>query len=441
MAGGIWTRQNKVRPGVYMNFESQGTATTTLGERGTVTMAVPLSWGPTKQLVTVEAGADPFDVLGYDITAVEMLPVREALKRAQKLLLYRLNTGVKATATSGNLVITAKHGGVRGNDITVVITTNIDDVTKFDVHTLVAGSEQDIQTVANIDALANNDWVVFSATGTDKTLAASAGVPLMSGTDGAVTNADHTAYLELLEVTEFNTVGLMSDDTTLKALYTAFVKRQREDEGKKIQAVMPNYPTADYEGVISVKNGVVLSDQTVVDRVKAVAWVAGATAGAAVSQSLTYVAYDDAVDVDVKYTNSQIESALLAGEFLFTASKGRAIVEQDINTFRSYTLTKGTERSKNRVIRVLDGLANDCKDTFEQYHIGKTDNSADGRNLFRSALTNIANSYQGFGAIQNFNSQTDVSVVAGEARDSIFVEMSIQPVDSIEKIYMRVKVK
>lgn len=441
MAGGIWTRQNKVRPGVYINFESQGTATSALGERGTVTMGVPLSWGPTKQLVTVEAGADPFDVLGYDITAVEMLPVREALKRAQKLLLYRLNTGIKATATSGNLDITAKHGGVRGNDITVVITTNIDDVTKFDVHTLVAGAEQDKQTASNIDTLVNNDWVVFAAAGTDKTLAAAAGVPLTSGTDGAVTNADHTAYLELLEVTEFNTVGLMSDDTTLKALYTAFVKRQREDEGKKIQAVMPNYPTADYEGVISVKNGVILSDQTVVDRVKAVAWVAGATAGASVSQSLTYTAYDDAVDVDVKYTNTQIISALLAGEFLFTASKGRALVEQDINTLRSFTLEKDKDFRKNRVIRVFDGLANDSKDSFEQFNIGQTDNSTDGRNLFRSSLTNIVNSYQGFGAIQNFNSQTDILVLAGEEKDAIFVEMNIQSVDSIEKIYMKVKVK
>ncbi|OMF17048.1 phage tail sheath protein [Paenibacillus amylolyticus] len=441
MAGGIWTRQNKVRPGVYMNFESVGTATTALGERGTVTMAVPLSWGPSKQLVTVEAGADPFDALGYDITAAEMLPVRETLKRAQKLLLYRLNEGVKATATSGNLRVTGIHGGVRGNDITIVIQANIDDTTKFDVSTLVAGAEQDKQTVSDIDGLIKNAWVTFAASGADKDLTASAGVPLTGGTDGAVTNADHTGYLELLEVTDFNTVGLMSDEMTLKAIYTAFVKRQRENEGKKIQLVVPNYPTADYEGVISVKNGVVLSDQTVIDRVKAVAWVAGATAGAAVSQSLTYAAYDDAVDVDVKYTNSQIEEAMLRGEFLFTASRGRAIVEQDINTFRTYNLTKGAERSKNRVIRVLDGLANDFKDTFEQYYIGKTDNSADGRNLFRSALTNIVNSYQGFGAIQNFNSQTDVSVLAGEAKDSIFVELDIQPVDSIEKIYMRVRVK
>lgn len=441
MAGGIWTRQNKVRPGVYMNFESVGTATTALGERGTVTMAVPMSWGPSKQLVIVEAGADPFDALGYDITAAEMLPVRETLKRAQKLLLYRLNEGVKATATSGNLRVTGIHGGVRGNDITIVIQSNIDDTTKFDVSTLVAGAEQDKQTVSNIDGLIKNAWVTFAASGADKDLTASAGVPLTGGTDGAVTNADHTGYLELLEVTDFNTVGLMSDDMTLKAIYTAFVKRQRENEGKKIQLVVPNYPTADYDGVISVKNGVVLSDQTVIDRVKAVAWVAGATAGASVSQSLTYAAYDDAVDVDVKYTNTQIEEALLGGEFLFTASRGRAMVEQDINTCRTYTLTKGAERSKNRVIRVLDGLANDFKDTFELYYIGKTDNSADGRNLFRSALTNIVNSYQGFGAIQNFNSQTDVSVLAGEAKDAIFVELDIQPVDSIEKIYMRVRVK
>ncbi|MGP3782463.1 phage tail sheath C-terminal domain-containing protein [Paenibacillus sp. 1A_MP2] len=86
-------------------------------------------------------------------------------------------------------------------------------------------------------------------------------------------------------------------------------------------------------------------------------------------------------------------------------------------------------------------MANDSKETFDQYYIGKVGNSADGRNLLRSALTNIANTYQGFGAIQNFNSQTDITVLAGEATDAVYVEMDIQPVDAIEKIYMRVKVK
>lgn len=438
MAGGTWTNQNKDRPGVYITTVSEPQPLGTIGERGIVGMALSLPWGPSKQLITVEAGADTSTVLGFDITDATLLLVKEALKRAKTLLLYRLNEGVNAKATQGTLTATAKYSGIRGNDISIVIQANIDDPAKFDVKTLLGGVLKDVQTVTNISGLKSNDWVVFSGTGS---LTATAGIPLTGGTDGTVTNAEHTAFHSALELQDFNTVALTVDDPQLKAVYTAFMKRLREDEGKKVQAVMANYPTADYEGVISVKNGVVLSDGTQITPEKAVAWVAGATAGAGVNQALTYSAYDDAVDVSPRYTNSQIITALQAGEFLFTPSAGKAAVEQDINTLHSFTVDKSGKFRKNRVIRVLDGIANDIKRIFEKFYIGKVDNNDDGRNLLKNEIISYINSLQNVNAIQNFDSQNDVTVLPGTESDSVYVELSIQPVDSIEKIYMKVRVK
>ncbi|WP_068786617.1 phage tail sheath family protein [Paenibacillus phocaensis] len=438
MAGGTWTSQNKVRPGVYVNTVSEPKALGAVGERGVVALALSLPWGPEKQIVTVEAGADTMDVLGFDINDPALLLVRESLKRAKTLLLYRLNSGDKATANAGDLTATAKYSGTRGNAISVVVQANIDDPDKFDVKTLVSGVVVDSQTVTAISELAANGWVTWSGNGD---LTATAGVNFTGGTDGAVTNADHTAFLTALELLDFNTVGLTVDDTTLKPLYTAFVRRLREDEGKKVQAVVPNYQAADYEGVISVKNGVVLSDGTTLTAGQAVAWVAGATAGATVSQALTYTAYDDAVDVSPRYTNSQIEAALLSGEFVFTPSNGRAIVEQDINTLHSFTPEKGKQFRKNRVLRVLDGIANDLKTTFENFYLGKVDNNADGRNLLKSEIIAYMNTLQAINAIQNFDAQTDVTLVAGNESDAVYAEIGAQPVDAIEKIYMKVRVK
>lgn len=438
MAAGTWTTQNKVRPGVYINFESVPKPLGTVGDRGIVTMALPLSWGEAKKIITIEAGEDPFNKLGYDITSTQLLLIREALKRAKTLLLYRLNTGTKATATIDNLTVAAKYGGVRGNDLSIVIQTNVDNPAKFDVKTLLDGKEMDAQTVATVDELQGNDWVDFSGTGV---LNATAGVNLTGGADGEVTNQDHMDYLAAIEVQDFNTMALASDDQTLKSLYVSFVKRMRGDEGKKIQVVMPNYPDADYEGVISVKNGVILSDGTVIDAVKAVAWVAGATAGADINQSLTYQAYDDAVDVDTRYTNSQIIDALNNGEFLFSPSDGKAIVEQDINTLTSFTPTKGKQFRKNRVIRVLDGIAVDFKRIFESYYIGKVNNNEDGRNIFKNECVNYLTTLQNIAAIQNFDSQTDITVQQGSESDSVVVELYVQPVDSVEKLYFTIKIE
>lgn len=438
MAGGTFTVQNKVRPGPYINFESEGQSLGTLGERGTASMQLTLPWGDPKKILTIEAGEDPFEKLGYDITAPELLLVKEVLKRAKTLLLYRLNTGVPATVTVGTLTATAKYGGIRGNDINIVIQTNIDDDTKFNVQTLVASRQVDFQTVADIAGLVDNTWVGFSG---DGALTATAGAPLTGGADGVVINQDHTDYLAALELYEFNTLAYSGSDATLKSVYAAFVKRLREDEGRKIQGVLENYPTADYEGIISVKNGVILSDGTALTAAQAVAWVAGATAAAAVNESLTYSAYDDAVDANPRYTNSQTITALENSEFLFSLNNGRAIVEQDINTFKSFTPTKGKLFRKNRALRALDGLANDWKRIFETYYIGKVDNNADGRNLFRNECVKSAVTYQGIGAVQNFDSQNDISVIQGEESDAVFAEGRIQPVDAIEKVYMKVRVR
>ncbi|KOP70988.1 phage tail sheath family protein [Cytobacillus solani] len=438
MAGGTYTAMNKVRPGVYINFESEPKPLGSLGERGIVTFALPLSWGVEKEVFEVEAGENVRAKLGYSITDPELLLIREALKRAKKVLLYRLNEGIKATATADTLTITAKYSGVRGNDITIAVQKNIDDATKYDVQTLVEGAEMDLQTVESIEQLISNDWVTFSGTGN---LAETAGISLANGSEGTATNQDHLDYLSAIEVFEFNTIGLTAADTMLKSLYSSFVNRLRNDEGVKVQLVVENYPIADGEGVISVKNGVILSDGTALSANQAVAWVAGATAAADVNDSLTYQAYDDAVDAEPRYTNSQIEAALKNGEFVFVQSNGLAMVEQDINTLKSFTPKKGKHFSKNRVIRVLDGINQDIKRIFEKFYIGKVDNNADGRNLLRNELNNYLLMLQNLNAIQNFDAQKDVTIQAGSDSDSVYVEVHVQPVDSIEKIYMKVQVK
>lgn len=437
MAGGNWVVQNKVRPGVYINFVGEGGPTGTLGERGITSLPLILNWGPSKQILTINAGDDVSTLLGYDITDASLLLLKEALKRAATVLLYRLNTGTKAAVTSGNLTATAKYGGTRGNNLTIVIQTNVDDNAKFDVRTLLDGEEVDSQTVANIAGLTANDWIVWSGTGS---LATTAGAPLIGGANGSVVNGDYSDYLAALELQDFQTAALPSTDNTLKSLFVAFARRLRDDEGKKIQVVLETYPTADFEGVLSVKNGVVLSDGTTLTAAQATAWVAAATAGAAVNESLTYAAYDDAIDAAPRYTNSAIIAALLTGEFVFVPSQGRAVVEQDINTFTSFAPTKGRVFSKNRVIRVLDAIGNDFRRIFEAGYLGKVNNNDTGRDLLWNECVSYLRTLEGINAIQNFDPQTDITVQPGNDPDAVVIDLHVQPVDSVEKIYMKVTV-
>lgn len=104
-------RPGKVRPGLYINFEAAAMERIQSGERGTVTIPLSLNWGEPKTFLAIEKQGDVFERLGYDYNAPEMLLVREAKKRANTVLVYRLNTGTKATATWGTgavATVTAK---------------------------------------------------------------------------------------------------------------------------------------------------------------------------------------------------------------------------------------------------------------------------------------------------------------------------------------------
>lgn len=438
MAGGTWTTPNKVRPGVYTQISSQEEPIGRVGERGIAALGLSLPWGEPHKMLRITPGTNLTEVLGYDSTAPQLLAVKEILKRAGTLLLYRLNSGTQATGTTAGLKVTARYGGERGNDIQIVIENAVDDTGKFVVSTLLNGKVVNKQLVSSAEDLKPNLYVEFAPETGD--LAATAGFSLTGGANGTVTNQEHVDFLAALEVQDFQTVGLLSSDVTLKSLYTAFIKRLREQEGKKVQAVLSDYPVADYEGIISLKNGVILTDGTVVDKVKAVAWVTGATAAAAVNESLTYAAYDEAVDTDIRMSHTEIEAALTNGEFLFSYSGGKAVVEQDINSFTSIEPAKARHFSKNRVVRVLDGIANDLKLLFEKSYIGKVDNNVDGRTLFWAECAAYFTSLQHIGAIQNFNANEDIVVTPGTEGDVLFVDIKVQPVDAIEKVYMKVKV-
>ena len=104
IGGGNFTVQNKVLPGAYINFVSLGSITKA-GTRGVAALPLELNWGPENKVFSIYAedfNKTALNVFGYDPTAADILLVREALKRARTLLIYRVNSGgTKATATVG----------------------------------------------------------------------------------------------------------------------------------------------------------------------------------------------------------------------------------------------------------------------------------------------------------------------------------------------------
>ncbi|MDR3564812.1 MAG: phage tail sheath family protein [Negativicutes bacterium] len=453
MTGGTWLTQNKVRPGVYINFKSLPKPLGQLGARGIGTFPIFLSWGAEETIITLANGEDTFAKLGYSITDSKMIPIREFFRGSGNtqapvtLLLWRLkaNGGTKATATTNGLTASAAYKGVRGNDISVVISANVDDNTKFDVATIVDNNVQDLQqALSTIGDLTANAWVSWSGAAATA-LVAEVGVSLAGGTDGTSQAADYLTYLTAAEQLYYNSMGCMATDAPTKAVFASYTERLVNEEGRYAQLCVANYPAANNECITSVMNGVILDTGDVIPNNIAVAWLTGASAGAQVNQGLTYATYPDAVSTDgtVATDNTTISNAILAGQFVFTpVQDGTVHVEYDINTFTNFSPTKGKSFRKNRVIRVLQTFGNDCQTIFSKYYIGKVDNDPNGRSLYKGELVNYIKILGGIHAVDLsvFDPKTDLDVEEGDDSDAVVINAGIKPVDSTDKIYMTVTV-
>lgn len=441
MAGGTFTAYNKVRPGVYIRFATAAANNLTAGDRGVVAICEPLSWGPVGQVNEITPNTDTTLLTGYDINSNIFL--REIFKGTnrtsapQKVLLYRpsATSSAAATVTTGNLTATAKYVGARGNDITIVIVANVDDT--FTVSTAVSGVVVDNQTGETVADLVNNAWVNFTGSGA---LAATTGAALTGGANGTVADAAYTAFLTAIEGYKFDVLVYDGTSSTVIGAMAAFIKRIANENGQYAQLVVANATAPDSRFIINVVgSGVTLDDGTSLTAGQSTWWVAGAEAGAQYNESLTYASYPGAAAVNSALTNSQIVAAIEAGDLVLQSDDGIVRIETDINSLVTYTEEFGSVFRKNRVVRLCSQIANDIYTQFSNNFIGVVNNDSIGRSRFKAVIVAYLTDIQANRGIQNFDSN-DVTVLQGTDIDSVIVNLAIQPVDSVEKIYMTVEV-
>lgn len=459
MAGGTFINYDKILPGVYIRYQTKPDLSASVGARGIVAIGKDLGWGEMDKFIEIKDLTKLNSLTGFDITSDDALFIREMTKGsdltagASKILLYRLGaTGAsKATKTIGGLTATAKYEGEKGNNISIVITPDTnskytDTTTKYAVYTvdtyyngaLVAtqtiGSGNEKTTAAKIEDLKENDWVSFSGTGE---LTANVGTFLETGSNGARKATAYSDFLSALGKQTFNVVCYDEKDTTTKGVFASFVKRMCEEEGKYCVAVIENFNSANSEYVISVKNGVVLETSETLDAAKTTWWVSGASAGANYNESLTYHEYKGAIGLTEEYENSDLKDIINDGDFVFTKIDDKIKVVTDINSFTSFTPTKGRSLSKNRVVRTVMQICNDLYLNISNTYIGKIDVNADGVLLIKGMMIQYLENLQAQRALKNFNPDTDITVVEYNI-DSMRANLYLQPVDSLEKIYVEI---
>ena len=458
LGGGTFLTQNKILPGAYINFISVANASATLSDRGIATIPLEMNWGPEGEVITVELGdfqKDSQKIFGYAYTADELKPMREIFLHAQTVHFFRLNTsGTKAACTYA----TAKYPGTRGNDLRIVIEENEnsqEEAKLYDVSTFLGTVQVDQQkAISQMSDLKGNDYVDFEA---EATLALTATTPLTGGANGTVEDATYQTYLDKMEAYTFNAMGCTSTDSIISDLFVSYCKRLRDEVGKKFQVVTFRN-LADFEGVVSVKNGIVEPEQASAvageavvgqsileagvgsDSAALIPWVTGVVAGTAVNKSATNMTYDGEYEVDTDYTQTELENGILEGSFMFHLVDDEVRVLEDINTFVSVTDEKSADFSSNQTIRVLDQIANDIAVLFGTKYIGKVPNDASGRISLWNDIVKHHQELQNIRAIENFNPD-NVTVAQGDTKKAVVVTDYVTPVNAMAQLYMTVYVQ
>lgn len=441
LGGGKFQTQNKLLPGSYINFVSAKDASIALADRGYVTVALDFDWGA-DGMVTLTAESfqkDAQKIFGYDYTHEKMKSLREIFKNASIAYVYKLNgTGAKKAT---NAIATAKYAGVRGNDLATKIEANVDNEGAYDVSTYLESVLVDKQTVKAYADLKSNDYVDFNITSATLTPAEQP-VYLENGANGSeATGADHSNFLAVAESYSFNTLICNSNVKTIVDLYIAYTKRMRYEVGVKFQTVI--YGTIGEDKIDPNEKGVIVLDTPVTDEgVPAhygVFWVGGASAGCAINESNTNKKYDGEYTFKVDATKIELENAVKTGKFVLHKVGDDTRVLVDINSLVEYDMTESEDFSDNKTVRIIDQIGNDVALEFNTNFLGKIPNDAAGRISLWNAIDNYAKELQNLRAIQNWDNSKLV-IIEGKTKTSVYVQMEINVVGTMEKLYMVVQV-
>lgn len=433
LGGGVFTNQNKILPGAYINFVSALSSTASVSERGVAAVAIPMDWGAEGELFSLSKSEFLMNAklyFGYDYSHKKLKGLRDLFINLNKCFFYRLNGGTKAS----NSYAEAKFSGVCGNKIYITIDKNIFDSTKYDVSTYFDGQMADLQTVSSSSELLDNSFVVFK----DFQMSDSNVVSSLSGGESSedfIENA-HSNFLNALQSVSFNTLCCLSDSSDIQNLYIEFTKNMRDMYGIKFQTVLFNSEAPNYIGIINLKTAVLDKEAS---GNELLFWTAGALSGANISESLTNKVYDGEFIPNVNYSQEELAESIKNGFFCFHRVGSDIRVLADINSFTDFSEKMNEDFSYNQIIRIIDSAAKDLAFIFSSKYLGKVQNNKSGRISFWNEVVTYNRTLEKMGVIEDFSSD-EVTVEEGDSKDSVIVSNPIKIVSAMSKLYMSIVV-
>lgn len=469
MASGYWSETDRpIRPGFYNRFKSAALSRMQSGKRGIVAMPVKANWGPVKTVISITSEKDLVGNFGDDVSYTAYKLGRLALLgQPKEMLLYRLADGsekaasvnLKDTTTTTAidvLKLETKYPTTR--DFNVTVRSNIVDTSKTDI-VLYGGAKQLYvfsgltgtieEIVAAINNNTENKWLMATkvAEGNGK-LASIVNETLTGGNDGtaSITNEQYFEAMASLEGHKFN--GFTLDGVTDPALHIsvkAWIERNRKN-GKKIRAYLGgtaeetvaeannksklfNYEGINYVGIVG---GILVGIEYT--PAETACYIAALGEGQDLKESLCNAA-TVFENVTRNLTDEEIKSALQAGTMILRYDDGAVIVEDDVNTLKSYGTDQNETWGYLRAIKFMDSVDEDTSLTGNRQYVGKVSNGRTGQLAVISSLKQYFETLESGGLIEDFTVEIDTELQANAKNDEFYWRWDAKYINVMKRIY------
>ena len=466
MAGSVFqVGEQKIRPGVYVRVTNIGEPPEAIVPQGIVAALFRASWGPLGEVTYLESADAVTSIFGSEgRTDAAIEAFRGGCRR---VVAYRLGSGGQKAAVTlqdseevNVVTITAKHEGARGNNFSVSVRDSLADNTKRELLLYEGATLRQTITFAKgsgepqalVDAVvASNSPYITAVKSTDGSgvLATVTQQPLTGGENPNVNGESYSAGLSAIEAIDWNVLAVDTEDTATHAVVQTYIDRVR-NEGKRVLGVVGELiggPTGvplatrlaharafNDPAIIYVANGFKGADGVAREGYKAAARVAGMTAAAQITESLTHYVVRGATELVGALTNAEIEQAIQSGALIFTMSAQKQIhIEYGINTFITVTADMDAGWKKIRRVRTRDNLMDRIAATWDPL-IGKINNSPDGRATLIASAQGIINRMIGEGALLQGTIFEDPN--NPPQGDSAWFVVQVDDLDSAEKVYI-----
>ncbi len=231
---------------------------------------------------------------------------------------------------------------------------------------------------------------------------------------------DIDGVFEKLMFLRFNYLTMPEATSEETSKISAFIKRVRSENKKTFKAVLGG-SASDSEGIINFTSNNIKSliSEDNFNTNEYCARIAGVLAGLSLERSATYYELIDILSMDLVNDN---DDRIGNGELVIIYDGQKYKIARGINSFVTFTDTKGKDFNKIKIVESMDLYVDDVKDIFENYYVGKCINDYDGKQALIAAINAYNKSIEGLVLDKFFKNETILDI---EAQKNYLVENGV----------------